>query len=80
MTLVLDDDVAVQLQQLQRDRGTTLRQVVNDVLRQGLRELSRAPQLRPRFRTSTVSLGRCFLSHLDDVVEVLDARQNRQFL
>jgi hypothetical protein len=35
-TVTLDDDLAVELQRLARERGTGFRQVINDVVRRGL--------------------------------------------
>jgi hypothetical protein len=70
-TLTLDKDVAVQLERLQRDRKTSFKQIVNEAIRHGLREMTRAPQRRQPFRTRTVSLGRCLMGSLDDVAEAL---------
>jgi hypothetical protein len=70
-TLTLDKDVAVQLERIQRDRGTSLKEVVNEAIRQGLRQMTRAPRRGKRYRTRTISLGRCLIGSLDDVAEVL---------
>lgn len=70
-TLTLENDVAVQLQKIQRDRQATLKEVVNEALRHGLRHMTRTPRRRPRYRTRTISLGRCLIANLDDVADVL---------
>ena len=70
-TLTLDKDVAVQLERIQRERGTSFKKVVNEAIRHGLRQMIRAPRRGQRYRTRTVSLGRCLIGSLDDVAEVL---------
>jgi len=70
-TLTLDKDVALQLERIQRNRGTSFKQVVNEAIRQGLRQMSSPPRRGQRYRTRTISLGRCLIGNLDDVVEVL---------
>ena len=62
------------------ERGTGLKQLVNQALRQGLRELEGTP--RPsgqRYRTAGVDLGRCRLASLDDVAAALAAGEGEGF-
>ncbi len=70
-TLTLDDDVASRIDRLRKQRGLSLRDVVNQALREGLPQLE-APQ-RPRkvHATKAVSLGGCLIGNLDDIAEVL---------
>jgi hypothetical protein len=77
-TLTLDDDVAVMLQRVQEARRTTLKAVVNEALRQGLRQLE-TPAPRQAYRTPSVSLGRCLLGSLDDVSEALALAEGESF-
>lgn len=77
-TLTLDQDVAVRLDRLQRDRGIPCKQAVDEALRQGLQELSRTPRRRPLHRTRTVSLGRCLIGDLDDVAEALSVAEGER--
>jgi hypothetical protein len=70
-TLSLDDDVAILLEQVRKSRDTTMKQVVNDALREGLVRLS-SPVEAPAFRTQSVDLGSCYFPNLDNVWEVLD--------
>ena len=74
-TLTLDKDVAAQLERLRRERDVPFKQVVNEALRQGLLHLSSARPARKRFRTRSVSLGRCLIGSLDDVAEALDVAE-----
>ena len=50
-TLTLDDDVAVQVERLRRERDASLKDVVNEALRRGLSEMNAKPKRRKRFRT-----------------------------
>jgi hypothetical protein len=70
-TLTLDEDVAVLLERSRRSRRATLKHVVNEALRQGLKQMTApAPRGAP-YRTRTVSLGRCLVGSIDDVADVL---------
>lgn len=70
-TLTLDDDVAAAVERLRRDRGLTLKEVVNRALREGLVRLEEEGRPDRSFRTDSVSLGRCLLGSIDDVAEAL---------
>lgn len=52
-TLTLDEDVAQQIRQLMRERGTGFKETVNELLRRGLRP----SQPAERFQTPTFSSG-----------------------
>ena len=69
-TLTLDDDVAVQLERLRRARNASLKDLVNDALRRGLREMSAKPKKREPFRTQTFDMGP-FLVNIDNVAEAI---------
>jgi len=53
--------------------------VVNDAMRQGLKELLAPPRAKKTFKTQTVSLGRCLVGSLDDVAEVLATKEDEAF-
>ena len=69
-TLTLDDDVAIQLERLRRARDASLKDVVNDVLRRGLREMSAPEKKRKPFRTEASHMGEPLIN-LDNIAEVL---------
>jgi Ribbon-helix-helix protein, copG family len=69
-TLTLDDDVAVQLERLRRARDVSLKDVVNEALRLGLREMAAKPKKRKPFRTRTHNMGP-FLINIDNVAEAI---------
>jgi len=71
MTLTIDDDVAVQIERLRRDRDASLKAVVNDVLRRGLHEVDAPPKKRKPFRTRTFDVGKVLIPNIDNVAEVL---------
>ena len=76
-TLSLDDDVAAVLEHVREASGSTLKEVVNSALHEGLGKLS-APPARPRrFRTKAVDCGKCYL--LDNIAEVLAAAEGESF-
>jgi Ribbon-helix-helix protein, copG family len=69
-TLTIDDDVAVQLERLRRARDVSLRDVINDALRRGLREINAKPKKREPFRTRSFNMGP-FLVNIDNVAEAI---------
>lgn len=78
-TLTLDKDVAAQLEQLRKQRGVAFRTLVNDALRQGLLALTIKPKPSGKFKTNSVSLGRCLIGNVDNVAEVLALAEGEDF-
>lgn len=79
-TLTLDDDVASQLEHVREASGRTLKDVVNDALRLGLRAIEEpAKQGGTPYRTPSESLGGCTIGSLDDVAEALAAAEGEAF-
>ena len=79
-TLSLDSDVAALLKRAQKIRKASFKTVVNDAMRQGLKELLAPPTRSGKpFRTKSVSLGRCLVGSLDDVAEVLATAEDEAF-
>ena len=70
-TLTLDDDVAAQLKKHMAQRGISLRQLVNDALREGLSLLDRPTVPRKPYRTKPWALGGSRVGSLDDVEKAL---------
>ena len=70
-TLTLDDDVAAALERLRSTSKTSLKELVNQALREGLRQMGARRKRRELFRTHAVSLGRPLTGSLDNVAEVL---------
>jgi hypothetical protein len=78
-TLTIDDDVAVQLQRLRTSRKRGLKQIVNEALRRGLKEMSKEQKPHGNYQTRSVSLGRCLIGSIDDVAEVLAIAEGENF-
>jgi len=69
-TLTIEDDVAAELDELRRKHDVSLKEFVNDVLRQGLRAMDQ-PKKRKPFRTRTFSMGEPLIN-IDNIGEVLN--------
>ena len=78
-TLTLDADVAALLRRMQQAHGRSFKAVVNDALRQGLRQMAAPPEPPAHYRTPVVDLGRCLAGSLDDVAEALAVAEGEQF-
>lgn len=70
-TLTLDADVAKRIEYLRKVRGMTLRDIVNQALREGLDQLESPDRPRKEHVTKAVSLGGCLIGSIDDVAGVL---------
>jgi len=69
-TLTLDDDVAVQLERLCRTRNANLKDLVNEALRRGPRDMNAPTKKRQPFRTRAFRMGKPLIN-LDNVGEAL---------
>jgi hypothetical protein len=78
-TLTIDDDVAALLEQLRNKRGIGLKDLINEALRRGLRELNVRPKPRTPFRTRSVDLGRARIASIDNIGEVLAIAEGEDF-
>lgn len=78
-TLTIDDDVAVELERLRREREARLKDVVNEALRRGVREMTSPPKKRKPFRTKTFDCGRLLIDNIDNVWEVLEQIEEEKF-
>jgi hypothetical protein len=78
-TLTLDDDVAALLRRILARRKATLKEVVNEALREGLRRMSGPRGQAKPYRTAGVPLGRCLVGNVDDVAEALAIAEGDTF-
>jgi hypothetical protein len=78
-TLTLDDDVAALLQRILARRKATLKEVVNQALREGLRRMSGPRGPSQPYRTRGVPLGHCLVGNVDDVAEALAIAEGDTF-
>lgn len=77
-TLTIEDDVAAQLERLRREREQSLKDIVNDALRRGLREMQTRPKPRKPFRTKTYDMGEP-LVNIDNVAEAIAYAEGEDF-
>ena len=70
-TLTIDDDVAAELERLRRSRDATLKEVINDALRRGLRDMAGPPKKRKPFRTRSFDVGGVLVKNIDSIGELL---------
>ena len=70
-TLTIDRDVAVQIERMRQEENDSLKEVVNRLLRQGIRADTDKKPRTQAIRTKTVDLGRCLIGSIDDVAEAL---------
>lgn len=79
-TITLEPDVAAELEQRRRSRGTNLKQEINELLRAGLASAEGAgAPTTSGYRSSPLSAGRCLLGSLDDVAEALAIAEGEDF-
>ena len=78
-TLTIDDDVAVQLERLRRAGDFSLKDLINDALRRGLRDMSGPPKKRKPFRTQAINGVKPLLDNVDNIAEVLAYLEGENF-
>ncbi len=78
-TLTLEKDVAVVIERLRKTRRQSMKDIVNEALREGLKHLVAPPRKRKPFQTGSVDLGRCLLGNVDNVAEVLAVAESESF-
>jgi predicted transcriptional regulator len=72
-TVTLDDDVATAIDHLRRVRHVSLKQIVNEALRRGIRDMTVRKRPRATFQTRSVDLGSLLIPSIDNIGEVLAA-------
>lgn len=78
-TLTIDDDVAALLQQIWDGKKGKLKEIVNEALRVGLRQMAKPDKHPTQYQTPTVFLGKCLIGSLDDVAGALAAGEGERF-
>ncbi len=78
-TLSLDDDVAALLTRARQARKSGLKQIVNEALRQGLRNVLAPPRRRGPFRTRVFDGGRCLVGNVDNIAEVFALAEGEDY-
>jgi hypothetical protein len=78
-TLSLDDDVAAVLERLRKSRDASLKQLINEALRRGLKEMTGRAKPREAVRTRSIALGRLRISGIDSVGEALAVAEGERY-
>ena len=78
-TLTLDGDVATELKRIQEKQRKSFKELVNEALRLGLRQMHKPSPNSKKYRTKTVNLGRCIFGSVDDVAEILAVGEGETF-
>jgi hypothetical protein len=77
-TLTIEDDVAVKLEVLRRSRDASLKAVINEALRLGIREMSSPPRVRRPVTAAAFHMGSPLIS-IDNVAEALASVEGESF-
>lgn len=78
-TLTIDDDVAVQIERLRKERDASLKDVINEALRRGLQDMAAKPKERKPFRTTVHDGGVPFMD-VKEALAMLDEEYDRKKL
>jgi hypothetical protein len=78
-TLTIDDDVAAVIERLRRDRDASLKEIINEALRRGIKDMGTPTKRHRTFRTRSVDLGTLQVPSLDNVAEVLAIAEGETF-
>lgn len=77
-TLTIDDDVAASLERLRKARRGSLKDLVNEALRRGIKDMTARPKPREPFRTRAVDVGEVLIP-VDNVSEALAVAEGESF-
>ena len=78
-TLTLDDDVAAILERLRKSRDASLKDLVNEALRRGLKDMIGRTKRREWLQTRSVALGRLRIASLDNIGEALAVAEGEAY-
>ena len=78
-TLTLDQDVAAILERLRKSRDASLKDLVNEALRRGLKDMTSRTRRRERLQTRSVALGPLRIARLDNIGEALAVAESEGY-
>ena len=78
-TLTIDDNIAAILEQMREIRNASLKDLVNEALRRGLKDMTDRPKHREPFRTESAALGAARMTELDNIGEALAIAESEAF-
>lgn len=77
--MTIDDDVAMLLESIRKQRNASLKDVVNCALRGGLAAMVRPPEPRPVFRTRAFPTGKCLIPNLESVADAMAIAEGEDY-
>jgi hypothetical protein len=77
--LTTDDDETAHPRQIHRREARSLKEIVNDALRRGLREMDEPSSPRIAACVNSLDLGRCLVGSIDNLSEVLAVAEGPAF-
>jgi hypothetical protein len=78
-TLTLDADVTAALKQLRKEQDCSFKELINDALRRGIRDLNERKVSEQPYRTRVVDLGPSKIGSLDKISEALAIAEGEDF-
>ena len=78
--MTLDDDNAVRLERLRKERDASLKDVVNQAIRFGLNQMEAPLKKSEPFRTTVVNLGRLLFPDLKEAMRAIEEEEDRKKL
>jgi hypothetical protein len=78
-TLTIEDDVVAALERLRRTRNASLKDLINEALRRGIRDMTARSKRTEPFRTRTASLGEVLVGSIDNIAETLAVAEDESF-
>jgi len=76
-TITIDDDIAVRLHTIQRESDQSFKAVVNSVLRKGL--MAKDQKTERTFDTPTLTIGTCRYPDIDNIADLLEAAEHKDY-
>jgi hypothetical protein len=70
-TITIDDDIAAEIARIRRNEGLGLKDVINDLLREGARAKRPPVKKRKPFRTEPIANVTPLLANFDNIAEVI---------
>ena len=67
------------VERLRKARRQSMKALINDALREGLKNLTTTNRLRADYQTSSVDLGRCLVRNVDDIAETIAGAESESF-
>jgi metal-responsive CopG/Arc/MetJ family transcriptional regulator len=78
-TVTLEDDVAAALARIEKQEGTSPKEVINTAVRELVARRARRSRAAARYVTPAVDLGACLVGSLDDVGDALAHAEGDDF-